>query len=152
MFLLRSKKNIRWLPQSYLEQGLYMSFSIFFCKVLFSFTKYWHISYFSTKTYVVVTHYKHIAEVLLMSAGVSALTIISFCIFFSALSFMTCFLFSENFLGEALVYCEDLQKNPSSRQIIPLQGRLGAGEFVSGSITVEVRKLLVPWVISPTTS
>jgi len=37
---------------------------------------------------------------------------------------------------------EDLQRNPSSRQIIPLQGRLGAGEFVSGSITVEVRLLI----------
>ena len=49
------------------------------------------------------------------------------------------FLFSDNFLGEALVYYEDLQRNPSSRQIIPLQGRLGVGEFVSGSITVEVR-------------
>ncbi|WAR05647.1 hypothetical protein MAR_021016 [Mya arenaria] len=44
----------------------------------------------------------------------------------------------DNFLGEAVVYCEDLQRNPSSRQIIPLQGRLGVGEFVSGSITVEV--------------
>ena len=45
---------------------------------------------------------------------------------------------TDNFLGEAIVYMEDLQRNPSSRQIIPLQGRLGAGEFVSGSITVEV--------------
>ncbi|XP_052286622.1 phospholipid transfer protein C2CD2L-like isoform X7 [Dreissena polymorpha] len=44
---------------------------------------------------------------------------------------------NDNFLGEAIVYMEDLQRNPSSRQIIPLQGRLGAGEFVSGSITVE---------------
>ncbi|XP_052804410.1 phospholipid transfer protein C2CD2L-like isoform X2 [Mya arenaria] len=44
---------------------------------------------------------------------------------------------NDNFLGEAVVYCEDLQRNPSSRQIIPLQGRLGVGEFVSGSITVE---------------
>ena len=42
------------------------------------------------------------------------------------------------------MYCEDLQKNPSSRQIIPLQGRLGAGEFVSGSITVEVS---IEWLV-----
>ncbi|XP_045208200.1 phospholipid transfer protein C2CD2L-like isoform X4 [Mercenaria mercenaria] len=44
---------------------------------------------------------------------------------------------NDNFLGEAVVYCEDLARNPSSRQIIPLQGRLGVGEFVSGSVTVE---------------
>ncbi|KAL4229375.1 intracellular signal transduction [Mactra antiquata] len=45
---------------------------------------------------------------------------------------------NESFLGEAVIYVEDLQRNPSSRQIIPLQGRLGVGEFVSGSITVEL--------------
>ncbi|XP_060605436.1 uncharacterized protein LOC132757953 [Ruditapes philippinarum] len=44
---------------------------------------------------------------------------------------------NDNFLGEAVVYCEDLARNPSTRQIIPLQGRLGVGEFVSGSVTVE---------------
>ncbi|KAL3885788.1 hypothetical protein ACJMK2_025826 [Sinanodonta woodiana] len=43
----------------------------------------------------------------------------------------------ENFLGEAVVYCEDLRRNPSSRQIIPLQGRPGVSETVSGSLTVE---------------
>ncbi|KAJ8315942.1 hypothetical protein KUTeg_005956 [Tegillarca granosa] len=43
----------------------------------------------------------------------------------------------SNFLGEAIVYYDDLKKNPSSRQIIPLQG---SGDNVSGSITVE------PWM------
>ena len=52
------------------------------------------------------------------------------------------FFVSDNFLGEAVVYCEDLVRNPSTRQIIPLQGRLGVGEFVSGSVTVEVSGLV----------
>ena len=36
-------------------------------KVLFSSEKCWYLSYFSTKTYVVDTHYKLLAEALLMS-------------------------------------------------------------------------------------
>jgi hypothetical protein len=49
--------------------------------------------------------------------------------------------FLENFLGEAVVYYDELKKNPSSRQIISLQGRPEKGtDLVSGSITVEVSK------------
>ena len=36
-------------------------------KALFSSEKCWYLSYFSMKTYVVGTHYKHLAEALLMS-------------------------------------------------------------------------------------
>ncbi|XP_056012261.1 C2 domain-containing protein 2-like isoform X7 [Ostrea edulis] len=43
----------------------------------------------------------------------------------------------ENFLGEALVYYEDIKKNASSRQIVPLQGVTDDGSMASGSITVE---------------
>ena len=45
---------------------------------------------------------------------------------------------SEDFLGGAAVSMEDLHRVPSSRQIIPLTGRLDAPESTSGSITVEV--------------
>ncbi|CAC5415084.1 unnamed protein product [Mytilus coruscus] len=45
---------------------------------------------------------------------------------------------TENFLGEAVVYYDELKRNPSSRQIISLQGRPERGnDIVSGSITVE---------------
>ena len=45
----------------------------------------------------------------------------------------------DNFLGEAIVYFDDLKKTPSSRQIIPLQGNFESGvDVVTGSITVEV--------------
>ncbi|XP_034304325.2 phospholipid transfer protein C2CD2L isoform X8 [Magallana gigas] len=43
----------------------------------------------------------------------------------------------ENFLGEATVYFEDIKRNASSRQIIPLQGVTDDGTMASGSITVE---------------
>lgn len=45
---------------------------------------------------------------------------------------------AENFLGEATVYFEDIKRNASSRQIIPLQGVTDDGTMASGSITVEV--------------
>ncbi|KAK3106854.1 hypothetical protein FSP39_001393 [Pinctada imbricata] len=47
----------------------------------------------------------------------------------------------ESFLGEATVYYDDLRRNPSSRQIIPLQGVMDDGNLASGSITVEFRIL-----------
>ncbi|XP_052721376.1 phospholipid transfer protein C2CD2L-like isoform X5 [Crassostrea angulata] len=43
----------------------------------------------------------------------------------------------ENFLGEATVYFDDIKRNASSRQIIPLQGVTDDGTMASGSITVE---------------
>ncbi|XP_061183848.1 phospholipid transfer protein C2CD2L-like isoform X4 [Saccostrea echinata] len=43
----------------------------------------------------------------------------------------------ENFLGEAIVYYDDIKRNASSRQIIPLQGVTDDGNMASGSITVE---------------
>ncbi|XP_033096789.1 phospholipid transfer protein C2CD2L-like [Anneissia japonica] len=42
-----------------------------------------------------------------------------------------------DFLGGAEVQLENLKRNPSTRQIIPLQGRGGPDDKVKGSITVE---------------
>lgn len=59
---------------------------------------------------------------------------------------MTLLPFVENFLGEAVVYYDELKRNPSSRQIISLQGRPERGnDIVSGSITVEVRTVVSPY-------
>ncbi|OQV18854.1 hypothetical protein BV898_07108 [Hypsibius exemplaris] len=43
----------------------------------------------------------------------------------------------KNFLGTAIVSLHELQKNPSQRQIIPLQSRPLMDDSVSGSLTLE---------------
>ncbi|XP_072048545.1 uncharacterized protein [Amphiura filiformis] len=44
---------------------------------------------------------------------------------------------SDEFIGEAIVSLEALERNPSSRQIIPLQGRELEVDNIKGSLTVE---------------
>ncbi|XP_022107445.1 phospholipid transfer protein C2CD2L-like isoform X3 [Acanthaster planci] len=43
----------------------------------------------------------------------------------------------DEFLGEAVICLDSLERNPSSRQIIPLQGRLSESDNIKGSLTVE---------------
>lgn len=43
----------------------------------------------------------------------------------------------DEFLGEAVIFLDSLERNPSSRQIIPLQGRLSESDNIKGSLTVE---------------
>ncbi|XP_033641361.1 phospholipid transfer protein C2CD2L-like isoform X12 [Asterias rubens] len=43
----------------------------------------------------------------------------------------------NEFLGEAVIFLDSLERNPSSRQIIPLQGRLSESDNIKGSLTVE---------------
>lgn len=63
------------------------------------------------------------------------------------------FMFPDEFLGEAVIFLDSLERNPSSRQIIPLQGRLSESDNIKGSLTVEVRIEYCPqgalsgWVI-----
>ncbi|GAB1602052.1 C2 domain-containing protein 2-like isoform X6 [Argonauta hians] len=44
---------------------------------------------------------------------------------------------ADEFLGDAVIYMEDVRKSPSSRQIIPLQTPAGGIEYQAGSLTVE---------------
>ena len=59
-----SLSECRDLPSSCLH---WISKDIALLKALFSVQKYWYFSYFSTKTYIVGTHQKHLGEALLMS-------------------------------------------------------------------------------------
>lgn len=45
---------------------------------------------------------------------------------------------SDQFIGEAIVYIEDLRKTPSSRQILRLHPQPGNFEYNSGTVTAEV--------------
>ena len=47
---------------------------------------------------------------------------------------------SEDHLGRAVLPMAELRRTPSSRQIVPLQGRPGGHEGTSGSLTVEVSR------------
>ncbi len=55
---------------------------------------------------------------------------------------LLCYSFTDDFLGRAVLNMSDLRQMPSSRQIIPLTGRPRARGTQSGSLTVEVSKIL----------